>query len=370
MGSAGPRSRRCAHESTSSSYPFGWLGVLARPPRRRTSSIYAWHRTARARTPCVPEHEAVRRFRSAPTRTSATWPDERIGGVADPAGTDGWSVGEGEIFEKGITPMRSFVAEPMQYGRMYLAGDAARIVPPTGARDSTCAVNDVRLLSDAWSHTTNRVTTSPAGLRPRRAPSHLARAGLLELHDPTAHDLGEAPFQQSLQLARLKYPRTLRGRRPQPGRELRRPSAAPDLCHPWERLPALAQIGPASSAIAAPISFGASGSAAPAAAPTSSNWSDPSTTTRQRRSAERRASHQDPWRDRRRGPSSPSTPHPRSRARPRTAMCGVVGVHGVADQVTTCPRARAVGTRASAAHERRASSGSVACSATAGANAP
>jgi p-hydroxybenzoate 3-monooxygenase len=62
---------------------------------------------------------------------------------------DGWTLQEGPIFEKGITPMRSFVAEPMRFGRLYLAGDAAHIVPPTGAKGLNLAVADVKVLSDA-----------------------------------------------------------------------------------------------------------------------------------------------------------------------------------------------------------------------------
>src|SRR5437763_6119208 len=78
------------------------------------------------------------------------WPDERIWQELQiRLATEGWRVNEGSILEKGLTPMRSFVCEPMQYRRLFLAGDAAHIVPPTGAMGLNLAVNDVRLLSGA-----------------------------------------------------------------------------------------------------------------------------------------------------------------------------------------------------------------------------
>ena len=71
----------------------------------------------------------------------------------------GWTLHDGEILEKGVTGMRSFVAEPMQHGRLFLAGDAAHIVPPTGAKGLNLAIHDVRVLADAlvrWYRTGNR----------------------------------------------------------------------------------------------------------------------------------------------------------------------------------------------------------------------
>jgi p-hydroxybenzoate 3-monooxygenase len=85
-----------------------------------------------------------------PADDVANWPDERIWKelqmrLASP----GWSLAEGPIIEKGITTMRSFVVEPMQYGRLFLAGDAAHIVPPTGAKGMNLAIADVKVLADA-----------------------------------------------------------------------------------------------------------------------------------------------------------------------------------------------------------------------------
>ena len=133
------------------SYPFGWLGILVEAPPSSEELIYAWHERGFAlvstRSPeiqrlylqCDPEDEL------------AAWSDERIWSElrARLATADGWRLKEGRIFQKGIVAMRSFVAEPMQHGRLYLAGDAAHIVPPTGAKGLNLAAADVRVLARA-----------------------------------------------------------------------------------------------------------------------------------------------------------------------------------------------------------------------------
>src|SRR5204863_385388 len=78
---------------------------------------------------------------------------------------DDWELNEGPIIDKGITPMRSFVAQPMQYGRLYLAGDAAHIVPPTGAKGLNLAVRDVRILAPAPSATAETMRSSSGSTR-------------------------------------------------------------------------------------------------------------------------------------------------------------------------------------------------------------
>ena len=80
-----------------------------------------------------------------PDEDIAEWPDERIWEELQlRLGLDGWTLAEGPVLEKGVTGMRSFVAEPMRYGRLYLAGDAAHIVPPTGAKGLNLAIADVQ----------------------------------------------------------------------------------------------------------------------------------------------------------------------------------------------------------------------------------
>ncbi|MEO3791286.1 4-hydroxybenzoate 3-monooxygenase [Nonomuraea sp. B10E15] len=132
-------------------YPFAWLGILARVAPSSEELIYT--RTERGfalhsmRTP-----EVSRFYLQVPAGERVEeWPDERIWAElkARLESVPGFALATGEIMEKGVTPMRAFVAEPMQYGRLYLAGDAAHIVPPTGAKGLNLAVADVRVLTRA-----------------------------------------------------------------------------------------------------------------------------------------------------------------------------------------------------------------------------
>jgi p-hydroxybenzoate 3-monooxygenase len=131
-------------------YPFGWLGILATVAPSTDELIYSYHDRGFAlhslRSP-----ELTRLYLQVdPADDIATWPDERIWKELQiRLATDGWSLAEGPIIEKGITAMRSFVVEPMQYGRLFLAGDAAHIVPPTGAKGMNLAIADVKVLADA-----------------------------------------------------------------------------------------------------------------------------------------------------------------------------------------------------------------------------
>jgi len=130
-------------------YPFGWLGILSESPPPDDELIYSYHDRGFAlytmRSPTL----ARLYFQCAPDEDIENWSDARIweelhlrlGGVK--------KLQEGKILQKGVTPMRSFVTEPMQYGRLYLAGDSAHIVPPTGAKGMNLAFADVRMLSRA-----------------------------------------------------------------------------------------------------------------------------------------------------------------------------------------------------------------------------
>ncbi|MFB9251243.1 4-hydroxybenzoate 3-monooxygenase [Sphaerisporangium melleum] len=132
-------------------YPFAWLGILARVAPSADELIYA--RTDRGFALHSMRSPQVSRFylQVAPDEDVAAWPDERIWAElkARLETVPGFELTTGEIMEKAVTPMRSFVAEPMQYGRLFLAGDAAHIVPPTGAKGLNLAVADVRVLTAA-----------------------------------------------------------------------------------------------------------------------------------------------------------------------------------------------------------------------------
>ncbi|RVX42755.1 p-hydroxybenzoate 3-monooxygenase [Nonomuraea polychroma] len=132
-------------------YPFAWLGILANVTPSSEELIYT--RTERGFALHSMRSPTVSRFYlqvPADTRIE-DWPDERIWDElkARLESVPGFTLTTGEITEKGVTPMRSFVVEPMQYGRLYLAGDAAHIVPPTGAKGLNLAVADVRVLTEA-----------------------------------------------------------------------------------------------------------------------------------------------------------------------------------------------------------------------------
>jgi p-hydroxybenzoate 3-monooxygenase len=133
-------------------FPFAWLGILAAAPPSSNELIYCYHDRGFAlhsmRTP-----EITRLYlQCASDEDLAQWPDRRIWEELQTRLTtrDGRRLTEGAILQKGVTGMRSFVAEPMQYGRLYLAGDAAHIVPPTGAKGLNLAVADVRVLAAAF----------------------------------------------------------------------------------------------------------------------------------------------------------------------------------------------------------------------------
>jgi p-hydroxybenzoate 3-monooxygenase len=131
-------------------YPFAWLGILAAAPPSNEELIYAYHERGFAlhsmRSPTITRlYLQVR-----PDEDLAEWSDERIWEELERRlGLEGWTLNTGEIVEKGVTGMRSFVVEPMQHGRLFLAGDAAHIVPATGAKGLNLAVADVRLFARA-----------------------------------------------------------------------------------------------------------------------------------------------------------------------------------------------------------------------------
>jgi p-hydroxybenzoate 3-monooxygenase len=132
-------------------YPYAWLGILANAAPTCDELVYAHSERGFAlfsmRSP-----EVTRLYlQCRPDEDLAQWPDERIWAElhARFESDDGWLPAVGEITQKGVTPMRSFVCEPMQHGRLFLAGDAAHIVPPTGAKGMNLAVADVRVLSKA-----------------------------------------------------------------------------------------------------------------------------------------------------------------------------------------------------------------------------
>ena len=132
------------------SYPFAWLGILAEAPPSSHELIYAHHERGFALLSMRTPQLSRLYLQCDPEEDIAAWPDERIWQELQiRLAAKNWTLTEGPVLQKGITGMRSFVVEPMQYGRLFLAGDAAHIVPPTGAKGLNLAVADVRVLARA-----------------------------------------------------------------------------------------------------------------------------------------------------------------------------------------------------------------------------
>jgi p-hydroxybenzoate 3-monooxygenase len=132
-------------------YPYAWLGILAEAPPSADELVYAHHERGFALF-SMRSAEVTRLYlQCRPDENLGEWSDDRIWDELNVRfeNDEGWLPARGAITQKGVTPMRSFVTEPMQYGRLFLAGDAAHIVPPTGAKGMNLAVADVRVLSKA-----------------------------------------------------------------------------------------------------------------------------------------------------------------------------------------------------------------------------
>ncbi|WP_327191290.1 4-hydroxybenzoate 3-monooxygenase [Streptomyces xinghaiensis] len=188
-------------------YPYSWLGILADVPPSCEELIYAHSPRGFAlhsmRTPTV-----SRLYLQVPNGTDpADWSDERIWDELDARfAVDGdWKLERGPITQKSVTPMRSWVTEPMRHGRLFLAGDAAHIVPPTGAKGLNLAVSDVVVLARALEHW--RATGSEelldaysdTCLRRVWRAEHFSYVMTTSLHT----DPDQSPFDGRLQLSQL-----------------------------------------------------------------------------------------------------------------------------------------------------------------------
>ena len=184
-------------------YAFGWLGILADAAPATDELIYAWHEHGFALHSMRSSHVS-RLYLQVPVEEDIdTWPDDRIW---DELRTRLGDVNVGPVLEKGITPMRSFVAMPMQHGRVFLAGDAAHIVPPTGAKGLNLAVNDVRLLAPGLAELVREGRTDMLDGYSTAAARRVWRAqDFSNYMTQMLHDLGGGPFERKLQLGRLEY---------------------------------------------------------------------------------------------------------------------------------------------------------------------
>src|SRR4051795_1352891 len=189
-------------------YPYSWLGVLADVAPSTDDLIYAWH----------PDGFALHSMRSAtvsrlylqvPNGTDVdVWPDDRIWDALATRlghGQDGWQLTPGPITEKSVLPMRSYVQTPMRYGNLFLAGDAAHIVPPTGAKGLNLAVADVGLLAPALVAMLRKKDTTLADAYSDTALRRVWRCTHFSWWMTTMLHTNGDPFDEQLQLSQLRW---------------------------------------------------------------------------------------------------------------------------------------------------------------------
>jgi len=193
------------------SYPYSWLGVLADVAPSTDELIYAWH----------PDGFALHSMRSAqvsrfylqvpPDTDVSTWSDDRIWDALatrlghDSAATGGWQLTPGPITERSVLPMRSFVQQPMRHGRLFLAGDSAHIVPPTGAKGLNLAVADVGLLAPALSAMLLKGDPTLADAYSDNAARRVWRCTHFSWWMTTMLHTSPDPFETQLQLSQLRW---------------------------------------------------------------------------------------------------------------------------------------------------------------------
>ncbi|BAN25353.1 4-hydroxybenzoate 3-monooxygenase [Caballeronia insecticola] len=211
-------SRQCIPEAVRQDYqrvyPFGWFGILVEAPPSSDELIYARHDRGFAlistRSPGVQRMY----FQCDPKDSVDAWSDDRIWAElhARVDTADGWQITEGKIFQRNIVGMRSFVSTPMQSGKLFLAGDAAHIVPPTGAKGLNLAVSDVRVLTAALIDFYKEANSDKLARYTETALKRIWRAEHFSWWmTRMLHKLDDtSPFEQRLQVAELEHVTTSR----------------------------------------------------------------------------------------------------------------------------------------------------------------
>jgi p-hydroxybenzoate 3-monooxygenase len=194
-------------------YAFGWLGILAAVAPSNDELVYAHHERGFALLSLRSPELSRLYVQCRPDEDLGDWPDDRIWEeLQTRLDLEGWTLTEGPVLEKGVTGMRSYVAEPMRHGRLFLAGDAAHIVPPTGAKGLNLALHDVRVLADAlvtWfasGSATGLDAYSETSLRRVWRAEHFSWWMTHMLHRAPDQD----EFDLKLQLSQLRYVTTSR----------------------------------------------------------------------------------------------------------------------------------------------------------------
>ncbi|MBW4779400.1 4-hydroxybenzoate 3-monooxygenase [Rhodococcoides fascians] len=189
-------------------YPYSWLGVLADVAPSTDELIYAWHQDGFAMH-SMRSSTVSRLYLQVPNGTDIdTWSDDRIWDALALRlghGQDGWTLNPGPITEKSVLPMRSYVQTPMRHGNLYLAGDAAHIVPPTGAKGLNLAVADVALLAPALAQKLKENDSRAADSYSDDALRRVWRCTHFSWWMTTMLHTGDDPFDAQLQLSQLKW---------------------------------------------------------------------------------------------------------------------------------------------------------------------
>ncbi|MCE3550452.1 4-hydroxybenzoate 3-monooxygenase [Pseudonocardia sp. RS11V-5] len=189
-------------------YPYSWLGILADVAPSTDELIYAWHPDGFA-LHSMRSETVSRLYLQVPNGTDiGEWSDDRIWDALATRlghGQDGWTLNPGPVTEKSVLPMRSFVQQPMRHGRLFLAGDAAHIVPPTGAKGLNLAVADVALLAPALAALLRDKDPSLADAYSDTALRRVWRCTHFSWWMTTMlHQSGD-PFDAQLQLSQLRW---------------------------------------------------------------------------------------------------------------------------------------------------------------------
>jgi p-hydroxybenzoate 3-monooxygenase len=201
-----PAERLRVYERT---YPFAWLGIMADAPPVADDLIYAQHDRGFALCSMRSRSRSRHYLQVAPTENLDEWSDDRIWSeiatrIGDPKGE---MLKTGPLIEKSLTPMRSFVCETMRYGRLFLAGDAAHIVPPTGAKGLNLAASDVHYLSEAILAFYRAGSAVGIDAYPQRALARIWKAQRFSWWMTTMlHNFGAGEaFQDKVHRAELEY---------------------------------------------------------------------------------------------------------------------------------------------------------------------
>jgi p-hydroxybenzoate 3-monooxygenase len=206
-----PAARRQDYERV---FPFGWFGILCEAPPSSDELIYARHERGFALISTRSPNVQRMYFQCDPKDNVDNWSDDRIWAElhARADSLEGHQVVEGKIFQKNIVGMRSFVSNTMQHGRLFLAGDAAHIVPPTGAKGLNLAVSDVRVLTAALVAFYKESRTDLLDAYSETALRRIWRAEHFSYWmTRMMHRLDDAsPFEQRLQVAELEHVTTSR----------------------------------------------------------------------------------------------------------------------------------------------------------------